>query len=223
MSTENGQTPNQQVLDEEGNVDSKIKETIINARNRVDKAVFQLDVQEPLEEGVNVAEPKKDQIFAKTVRQFLLRIEPLLTADSIRGNEPYYEGDGQPIASFRLVPPDTNGHKLSLVTLDEDKKQLRRMMDLPRGVDLPEPQTVSFDGLKDIIEKPIVVGHQWEVCVAKSGAKPNWEYIYPEQQQMVPRRVFRDALRQADKFLQEIGIGVETGLPEVDDVSDQPY
>jgi hypothetical protein len=223
MSSKNGQTANQQVIDEEGTVDSKIKDTIIQARNRVEKAFYQVDVQNPLEDVETLPKPKRDQIYAKTVRQFILRIEPLLTAESVQGNEPYYEGDGEAIASFHLVPPDTQGHKLSLVTLEKDDKKLRRMMDLPRGVELPEPKEIRFDGLKDIIEKPMVVTHQWEVCVAKSGARPNWEYIYPHEERLVPREVYRDALRQADQFLQEIGIGVETGLPEVDDVSDQPY
>jgi hypothetical protein len=223
MSSKNGQTANKQVIDEEGTVDSKIKDTIIQARNRVEKAFYQVNVKNPLEDVQTLPKPKRDEIYAKTVRQFLLRIEPLLTADSIQGNEAYYNGLGEPIASFGLVPPDTEGHKLSLVTLDKDEKTLRRMMDLPRGVELPEPKTITFEGLQDIIEKPLIVSHQWEVCVAKSGARPNWDYIYPHEERLVPREVYRDALRQADQFLQEIGIGVETGLPEVDDVSDQPY
>lgn len=223
MSSKNGQTANQQVIDEEGTVDSKIKDTIIQARNRVEKAFYQVDVQNPLEDVETLPKPKRDQIYAKTVRQFILRIEPLLTADAIQGNEPYYTASGEPIAVFKLVPPDTDGHRLSLVTLDKDDNTLRRMMDLPREVELPKPEQITFNGLKDIIEKPMIVTHQWEVCVAKSGARPNWEYIYPQEERLVPRDVYRDALREADQFLQEIGIGVETGLPEVDDISDEPY
>jgi len=220
MSSKNGQTANQQVIDEEGTVDSKIKDTIIEARNRVERAFYQVNVKNPLEDVQTLPKPKRDQIYSQTVKQFILRIEPLLTADSIQGNEPYYTASSEPIATFQLVPPDTDGHRLSLVTLDKDEKTLRRMMDLPRGVELPEPKKIRFNGLKDIIEKPMVVTHQWEVCVAKSGARPNWEYIYPQDERLVPRDVYRDALRQADQFLQEIGIGVETGLPQVDDETD---
>jgi len=223
MSKSNGVTANQQVLDEEGTVDSKIKETIIKARNRVDKTRFQLDVQEPLSGDVDVSEPRKSQIYAKMVQQYLVRIEPLLSSASVQGNERYYTNEGEEISRFILAPPDTENYQFSLVMQDQDPKTLRRMIGLPKGVDLPEPQPVVFAGLKDVIEKPIVASHQWEVCVSKKGAPVNWEYEYPTAEQMVPDHVYRDALRESDQFLQEIGIGVETGLPEVDDQSDEPF
>jgi len=221
MSRKNGS--NKQVLDEEGTVDSKVKDTILKARNRVDKARFELDVQEPMNPEVSLPEAQKVEIFSKMVKQFLIRIEPLLSADSVKGNKTYYHGGDEPLATFELVPPDTEGYRLSLVTQDKDAETLRRMIGLPRGVELPEPMTVTFRGLKDIIEKPSVVSHQWEVCTANQGAPPNWEYIYPVEQRMVPKSVYRDAMRDADQFLQEIGIGVQTGLPEVDDQSEEPF
>jgi len=223
MSQTNGVNANQQVKDEEGQVDSKIKETIIQARNRVDKTRFQLDVQEPLSGDVDVSEPRKSQIYAKMVKQYLVRIEPLLSSPEIKGNDQYYTDAGEEISRFYLVPPETDGYDFSLVMQDQDDKTLRRMIGLPKGVDLPEPEPVVFGGLKDVIEKPIVASHQWEVCVSKNGAPVNWDYRYPTAEQMVPDSVYRDALRQSDQFLQEIGIGVETGLPEVDDYSDEPF
>ena len=219
MSRQNGQDGGKQVIDEDGDVDTKVKDTIIEARNRVDKARYKIHVEAPLE-GHQIPPARQTQIFAKVVKQFPVRIEPLLSSDEIQGNEEYYHGTKEPFASFELVPPDTEGYPVSLVTRDHSEKELRQMIGLPRGVELPEPRTIAFHGLKDVIERPIMVQEQWEICVEKSGAPPNWEYVYPTAEQLVPDQVYVNAVRQASHFLQDIGIGVETGLPEVDERAD---
>jgi hypothetical protein len=86
------------------------------------------------------------------------------------------------------------------------------MLDLPRGVDLPEPQRVPFEGLKEVIERDPVLTHQWEVCVKREGARPNWEYVYPQTQRPVPKRLYENAVRKADMFLQQAGIGLDTDV-----------
>lgn len=217
MSTHNGDSGSKQVIDEDGDVDTKVKDTIIQARNRVDKGRYKLHVEAPLENEKQIPPAHKTQIFAKIVKQFLVRIEPLLSSDEIVGNERFYVGDGEPFASFELVPQDTDGYPFTLVTRDDTDRELRQKIGLPRGVEVPEPRTVHFYGLKDIIEQPVVVREEWEVCVEKKGAPPNWEYVYPTDEKLVPDQVYVNAIRQADMFLQEIGIGVETGLPETDE------
>jgi len=226
MSMENGQREkegdaNEQVLDEEGDVDSKVKDRILEARERVDDTKHAVDVEEPLSADVELGRNQKTQIFAKTVKQFLIRIEPLLRADRIDGNEDYYTEMDEPIGVVRLVPRDIDDYQFSLVARQRlDETQLRTMIGLPRDAEIPEPEVVAFSGLKDIIEKPPVLTHQWSVCVSKQGARPNWEYAYPEAQRPVPEQIYVDAIREADSFLHDIGIGVDTGLPNTDEESE---
>jgi len=225
MSKQNGQREkesdaNQKVLDEEGDVDSKVKDLILQARQRVADTKYAVDVKEPLNADVEIRRPRKIQIFAKTVKQFLIRIEPLLRADRIVGNEYYYEDMDEPIGTVELVPPDTDGYQFSLVARRGlDERELRTMIGLPLGAEIPEPEVVAFTGLKEIIERPPVLSYQWSVCVSKQGARPNWDFAYPEVQRQVPEQIYIDAIREADSFLHDIGIGVDTGLPNTDEES----
>jgi len=221
---ENGQDGQQkQDEDEEGEVDSKIKQKIIEARDRVDRTKEAVDVKAELEPDIQLSPDKKTELFAKTVKQFLIRIEPLLTADEIKDNRQYYVGTADnPIAKFHLYPPDTDGYRFSLIERVDDAEGLRRQLELPPEADIPQPHPVVLQGLRDIIETPLVVSHQWEVVTACEGAPPNWDYVYPTRQQIIPQTVWLDAVREADTFLQSIGIGVQTGLPEVDEKG-QPF
>lgn len=199
----------QEVIDEEGDVDKALKRRIIQARERVDETELALYRDAAIQPDVNLGPTEKIHIYATTVKQFLRRIEPLLRVEGVPNNEHYYSH--VEIGQIDLVPPDTDGYRFSLIAnSSRTDKELRRMLDLPRGVDLPEPLSIPFEGLQTVIERDPIVGHQWEVCVKKAGARPNWQYVYPQTQQPVPKQIYEDAVRKADMFLQNAGIGLDT-------------
>lgn len=210
--SDNGDSPDgppQEVLDEEGGVDKALKRAIIRARDRVDETELALYRDATIEPDVNLNEFQKVHIYATTVKQFLRRIEPILRTKDVPGNAEYYRDIE--IGTVMLVPPDTDGYPFSMAAeSDRSDKELRRRLGLPRGIDLPAPEPVEFKGLQSVIERDAVVGHRWEVCVSREGAKPNWEYVYPSVQQPVPKQIYENAVRQADRFLQGAGVGIET-------------
>jgi hypothetical protein len=210
MSGENGSEAPQEVIDEEGGVDKAIKKRIIQARERVDETEISLYRDAEVDPNVNLSELEKIHIYATTVKQFLRRIEPLLRTANIPNNDEYYTDIH--IETVPLVPPDTKGYPFSILPEihDLEAKEQRRRLNLPHGVEVPEIEPVTFEGLKDIIEGDIILSHRWQVCVQNKGARPNWDFVYPEQTRPVPKEVYENAVRKADMFLQEAGIGVET-------------
>jgi len=198
----------QEVIDEEGDVDKAIKRRIIQARERVDETEMALYRDAEIEPNVNLNQFEKIHIYATTVKQFLRRIEPLLRSKNIPNNAHYYTEIE--IGKVELVPPETKGYNFPVVAhSDRSEKQLRRMLDLPRGVNLPEPIPIPFNGLRTVIERDPVVSNTWEVCVSREGARPNWGFVYPQTQQPVRKRIYEDAVRKADMFLQNAGIGLD--------------
>lgn len=208
MSTDLDAAP-QEVVDEDGDVDKALKRRIIQARERVDETELALYRDAEIEPDVALSEVQKVHIYGTTVKQFLRRIEPLLRTANVPDNEKYYKSIE--LGEITLIPPDTNGYQFSLVaSTDMSDHELRKRIGLPNGVELPEPEVVEIAGLEAIIESDTVLSKQWEICVAKAGAPPNWEYEYPLAQQPIPKRIYEEGMRKADMFLQNAGIGLET-------------
>lgn len=213
--------PPEEVIDEEGDVDKAFKRGIIQAWSRVDETETALYRDATLEPNISLNDAEKVHIYAMAVKQFLRRVEPILRSPNIKGNKQYYEGDPQnPIAQFSLVPPETDGYPFHIVTRDRDLSDLRRMIGLSKEADVPQPKTVKIVGLKDVIERDPIASHQWEVCVRKEGAPPNWEYVYPEAHQPFPKSVYTNAVRRTVQFLQDAGIGLETDVAGTEIIRD---
>jgi len=213
MSKENGDMNGapEEVIDEEGDVDKALKRRIIQARERVDETELALYRDAAIQPDVKLNEFEKIYIYATTVKQFLRRIEPLLRTENVPNNKHYYRQVEIVEEGVDITPPDTEGYQFSLIGYsDRSDRELRHMLNLPRGVDLPKPFTIPFNGLKGIIEREPILQHQWEVCVQKKGARPNWEFVYPTVEKPVPKRVYENAVRKADMFLQQAGIGLDT-------------
>jgi hypothetical protein len=146
-------------------------------------------------------------VWSNIVKQYLRAIEPLLRAEDVDSAKHYYEE--VTVAEIPLYPPDTDGYRFSVIEqADHDESYLKRMIGLPKHADLPRPRTADFVGLKQIIEKDPVIHEQWQVCVDARGAPPH-EYVYPEIREPVPKSVYVDAVRNADRFLQQAGVGLE--------------
>lgn len=203
--------PPQEVIDDDGDVDKAIKRRIVKARERVDETELALWRDAELDPQIrgSISEAEKIRTFAMTVQQFLRRIEPLFRVDGIENNREYYtEID---VGEITLYPPDTDGYQFSMIgRVDGGEQELRRMLDLPRGVDVPEPVQITITGLQEVIEREPVLSYQWSVCVAKQGARPNWEYVYPSVTRPMGKKIYKNAIRMADLFLQEAGIGLDT-------------
>jgi len=206
----------QKVLDEEGDVDKRTKRWIRNNRERVDDTREQLFIESKTHPQIDLSEAELTQIWASSVETFLVSIEPLLRSNKVKDADKYYKE--VPIGKQELVPPDVGRYQFSMVARrDHDEDTLRRMLDLPRDAEIPTPVTHSFEGLKSVIEAPEILQYQWEVAVDTTGAPPEWEYVYPQAVSVVSKDIYRDALREADEFLQEANLGIEIGMPEVDD------
>jgi hypothetical protein len=243
MSTDNnkwnGERPEQaskRVVDEEKTVDQKIKSRIIDTRKRVAKREDQIFVGEPLDEDITLSRPQKVNIWATSVRQFLRAIEPLLKSDEIENSEYYYEGI--PIYEDTLYPPDgetlvyskggqdtiTKEIIWSLFYDSEiDKRDLEKRTHFSSSFDPPEPEQIELHGLKSIIETE-TLSAEWTVPLNPGVLPGQDKYIAkPQITRPLQKKTLEQAVRVADTFLQEAGIGMEIGHQETDDTDDDPF
>jgi hypothetical protein len=213
MVEANGNSPEQSsvtVNDDGKSVDQKIKTRIIEARKRVDRTEEALFVRADLDPDVQMGWEKKVLSWGRIVKQFLRAIEPLLKTEGVTHANQYYEQ--KKIGEFVLVPPATSEYDFTLVRqlgngIDAD--ELRLSLGLPPGVTLPEPRTISFEGLKSVIESDTIIEERWSVVVDNNGPPKAHEKVYPRVETVVPIGIYRDAVRIADEFLQQAGIGLE--------------
>lgn len=200
-SREDGQTYEVQ---DEGEVDTKIKKRIIDARNRVDEREDYLYVQAPVEEGLTVNSAQQDIYWGMMVKQFLRTIEPILRAEEIDQSQEYYER--KPLGSVRLVPRNAAGIPFEeYVRADVAPVEFKVRYGIADHATLPESTTEPFVGLKSVIETNGVVQEEWTVELADG------DVVQTGDEQAVPKEVYETALREADEFLQQAGIGIEIG------------
>jgi len=206
---ENGDSPaNERVNDEDGSVDKRIKRRIQSTRERIDKAEEALFVGAHTDPQVQIAPQQQVAAWSTIVKQYIRSIEPLLQSEEIPESQHYYEE--VELGTVTLSPPDTDGYRLSLVTQPGvTESQLRQSLGLPRTAEIPKPVSKQFNGLRTIIEGPAVIEQQWSVTVDDSGAPPSHKHIYPHAQQIVPKEIYENAVREADLFLQNAGFGLE--------------
>jgi len=225
------------IRDEEGSVDQRLKDRIIDARSRVAERKDGIYVKAPLE-GVQINESQAVQMWSTSVRQYLLSIEPLLRSDKISHSHEYYEEIK--IVDEPVFPPDgeypkPGGPADGLVprqkyhwSLFYQKKVDQRTAfeshehnNFTRGFRAPEPKRVELYGLRSIIETESVF-KQWTVVPNPDDIKPEKIVLKPTIQFPLRREWLRDAVRYADEFLQESGIAVDIGFENIDDKETDP-
>jgi hypothetical protein len=208
-----------QVLDEEGTVDEKLKSRIISVRELVDKREDLLFVVSAVDPGVDVDEREAVAAWGGTVRQYLRAIEPLLRAEDIESASYYYTEP--PLGEVTLAPPNQDGYEFSKFADDRfDNQQLIREMGLPPNTTPPAPYREKYVGLRDAIEKTSV-SHGWVVTVS-DGVGPEREVADLQAEIPTPRYILENAVRKADQFLQQAGVGLEIGARETDATDDNP-
>jgi len=221
MST-NGEKPEDvgsKISDEEGLVDRKTKEHILNLRVQIDEDERELFVNQATDPERRMGMAEATQFWSVSVKQYLRAIKRLWNDDD-NSNSPVKNVDlywrRKKLAEYTLVPPDKNGYQFSLIAQpDVDATTLRRTQGLPRDAEVPRPETKDFYGLQSILDTD-VISHNWVVYIDKKGAPPNWEQIPLSRQVPLPKGVLEDAVEMADNFLQQAGVGFKVGddLPD---------
>lgn len=194
------------VEDEEGFVDKEVKKRILENRQEVDEWSRSLFSAERTG-GIDTEDAV--MIWRDRVVEYLTSIEPLLRDDSLPDARHAYLRE--PLGVAVLEPPEEYQQEPGRPSIEE---LVERGPEWFRG-DPPEPKQQTFQGLKSVIETERVTA-EWEVPV-DTDRPPRREREQVHKQQPVPKHVLENAVRVADEFLHQIGIGVTT----VEDANDE--
>jgi len=218
---DSGDNPAEQVIDEEGTVEQKIKSRIIEARKHVDDSEDAVFIEAPLREEVNLSRGEQVHIWGTSVRQFLRTIEPLLRSDKIDKAGKYYKE--VPIGEEPVYPPDgkypqdpnrgeQHTYRWGMFYRDgvENHELIQQHPKLTRGFEPPKPKQVGLQGLQDVIETK-KASYKWAVTVNPDEPPFRQQTVFPEITMPLKKEWLEKAVRLADQFLQEAGIGLEIG------------
>lgn len=215
MSRGSPNTGIKSVLDEENFVDRKRKEQILSLRQSVDEYESELFF------GVAQDQLTPDEavsLWHDAVRRYLMAFEPLLRREDIPNSDYYYTGielgavTVEPPEKYRTTPSVRGKSRSNDVLLAQSKP--------------PKPKTTDIEGLKTVIEKEII-SEEWSVRVDRARSPgpstgPPIETVTVEESEQMPRSVLRNAVRAGDEFLEKAGVGLQTGVEQVD-VEADPY
>lgn len=197
-------------VDEENYVDKERKRQILNSR---------LEAREWRRElFTNVRTGDMDEqvavlLWGDRVREYLMSIEPLLRNFSLPNAEELYKE--RELGQVQVYPPD----------------ELRNAAQGRRGESTSgltvlngdlEPRTHTIHGLKEVIDREYVE-FSWSVQIRDPSRNPPRQSITETNSEALPRHILRKSVRDADEWLQNVGIGVETGTPEIDDRDENPF
>lgn len=203
------------VKDEEGDVDRQTKQHLINLRKKVDEHELALYVEGRSDPKKNLSIVECNEYWKTVVRQYLRSIKRLWTGER-KGdvqNAQHYWKEHQ-IGSVKLVPPDRHGYSFTQVSqMQLSDKKKRRLLGLPRGVKVPEPVSVDFNGLSSVVDKDRVE-QAWSVCIDNTGPPLEHTNLQLQQSMPLPKHILENAVEAADVFLQQAGIGFEIGAPD---------
>jgi hypothetical protein len=221
-----------QVIDEENRISNRLKDRILDARDRVAEREDDIFVGAKLNGNVALqpGEPANAQltdIWATTVRQYLKTIEPLLRSEEIEDAHYYYEE--LPIVDTHITPTDgetviipkhpskskyTEHIRWSLFYDNSvsNTKLVRGSSKFGSHFEPPEPRRFTIRGLKDLIDQPTTT-FTWNVELDPDKFGPQLEIARPQRAVTLRHEWLEMAVRKADQFLQNAGIGLEVGDP----------
>lgn len=228
--------PSKMVTDEEGTVDQKVKNRIIQARERVDEREDDVFIGAPLDKEISVTHGQQLEMWGTAVRQYIKTIEPLLKSDEIEQSDHYY--NEVEIANELVYPPDG---ETAVWEADKDKPQVYDIpwslfysndfsvfdyvdsnLPIERGFEPPEPKRVELCGLKDVLEAG-GFQFQWSVVLNPQQIGPARKIARPTESIPLKQMWLEKAVRKADGFLQQAGVGLEIGHQQTDDPDDDPF
>jgi len=151
-----------QVIDEENRIDKRLKDRILDARDRVAENEDAVFVKSALDDDVQRTREQLVAIWGTSVRQYLKTIEPLLRSDEISRADYFYSELS--IIDKWIYPPDGEttvfeGQNASTVEInwspfyDEHTENFATIRDsnlFGRGFEPPEPKKVELSGLKGL-------------------------------------------------------------------------
>jgi len=209
LNSENGVYEDDiEVQDEEDYTDKKVKQRILNTRQMLNEAKFELFAGRLTEPEVEINDQQALFAWSDLVRSYIRDLGILLYHDDIAESQRYREQ--VEIGDLVVVPPDQDGYQFSLVAYSEfTDEQLRRKLGLGRRAEIPKPKERTFEGLMSVVETPPVVEEYWTVTVNPHAAPPNQDTLTLKGAKPVPRRIYERALVEADQFLQSAGIGLD--------------
>jgi len=213
-----------QVLDEEDRISNRLKDRILDARDRVADREDAIFVEAPLDDDVSITGEQATQIWATSVRQYLRVIEPLLRSDEIQDSHYYYRN--LPLIDKTITPPDgptriIDGDDVNQETIMWSKfysdayDTNREIMDNPLygpGFSPPEPRQITLSGLKSVIETDGIT-ETWHVPLNPQMWDQRQRVAKPTYKQPLDKQMLEYAVRKADQFLQDAGVGLDVGDP----------
>jgi hypothetical protein len=195
-------------VQDDGSVDQRIKDRILDSRERVEEMEPQIYVEGALSPSTNLSEAELDHIYATLVRQYLRNIEPVLKSDSVEQAQFYYRE--KEIVTETIRPPESDGVDWAAFAMADDPVPLMRELGFSPDFEPPEPKTVEYRGLLDVIEKEQVT-LSWTIVERPGAAPPNQSVTRLTRTWRPNQKVLNRAVRIADEFLQNAGIGLEIG------------
>ena len=215
------------IEDSEGYVDHEIKKTILRLRDRIDDRDDQLSAMVASGE---ISEDKALQVFYRTVNQFLRRIEPVLRSDVPGAEHAYQEAE---LGELVIYPPPVEFNTPKRFMEDEQIQLQRHFADQKASIvlaeksSIPMPKARAVTGLKEVIEGNGKTA-EWEVgAVEIDGTElatfDRGEQITISNSEQYDYGILAKAVRVADRFLNDAGIGIETGFREVDEGDQDPF
>lgn len=231
---ESDETASQRVTDEEGTVDEKLKARIINARQRVDDREDTVYIEAELDPDVSLYNGRS-QIWGVAVRQYLRAIEPLLKSDKIDRSDHYYreielvDRPVYPPNECKIFEDPTDKPDDETIQWDmfyqDGKSNTSIVKNNPlfgRGFEPPGPKRFTVTGLKDVIDGAVET-FTWQVPLNPRAIPPEQKYLKTVRQVGMDKQTLENAVRKADDFLQQAGIGLEIGHQTKDEEDDTPF
>lgn len=214
-----------QVIDEENRINNRLKDRVLDARDRVATNENEVFVKAPLSNDINRSRAELVEIWGTSVKQYLKTIEPLLRSDELARAEYFYTE--LPIIDKTVIPKDgptvvSEGNDRTQKDINwsrfyaEEIENWHLIRDTPLfgpGFEPPEPKKVELYGLKSIIETS-GIAKSWRVPLNPgSDFGKQTRVAHPVYEEPLSKPTLEYAVRKADQFLQEAGIGLEVGDP----------
>lgn len=204
------------VEDEEGVVDRKVKEQVLDLRSQIDEDERAIYVEMLSDPARSFTISDANRFWGVSVRQYLRGIKRLwgnTDATRVRSVGDYWQE--MHLGTETLNPPDKGGYQFSLAAhLDtHPPDELKRAIGLPKRAELPKPEVVEFHGLDSILSQNRIE-HTWVVKTDVSGPPPEHESVHLQVAEPIPKHILENAVEAADNFLQQAGLGFDVGVPD---------
>jgi hypothetical protein len=199
-----------EIEDAEGLADRERKKDIIENRRKCEETAEYLFSR--VSQG-QIHPHAAARSFKEPVRSYLMSIEPLLKSSDLPYAEQAWLDEKMGVVEFPL-PPRFQG-----LGGRPDEKEIKRRGFRLLG-DPPEPDSHTIRGLKEIIERDQYT-HSWEIQINPirgMKAKQTARTTHTETiEKPTPKMALFNAIRTADEFLQNAGVGLEVGSGKLDE------